>query len=807
MVKKILIGLLIAILVLSIGGFAYYRLFIYQPPAISENDRAEINLMPLPAKLKLKNGTVNISDGLLVEYDGFKNELIEKSAKRLYDRINKGFDCDISKNDGAVLAINCLNNSLNNIQQHDEDESYLLYINRDKIRLEANSQYGIVRGLETIFQLCKKKNGQIILPELEIEDNPRFIWRGLMLDVCRHWVPKEVVLRIIDAMALVKMNVLHWHLSDDQGFRVESKVFPKLHEVGGNGKYYLQKELREVIEYATERGIRIVPEFDLPGHSKSWQIAYPELSSVEYPLSFGVKKGMAFTPPIDPTREEVYSFLDQFLEEMAALFPDPYFHVGGDEVNPKFWNESESIQKFMKENEMKDHHELQAYFIKRMNGIFKKHGKIMVGWNEILNPDLGDDIVVQSWNSHKSLFEAVQNGGTAILSAGYYLDFVLPAADHYKVDPLVLEGAIDLVPDTSFWKMYDMTMDFAGNEMNSELVIFDRDPNNVSGFFAMMENRMAFKNGVLKDNVLTCKLQGPVGEMTYDAEFEGDKVEGQISIGLLKFKSHGTISGGSKIPGTEMPKIEIMKPLTTNEESRIIGGEACQWAEFVDGDNIESRVWPRTAAIAEKLWSPKDLTTDTDDMYRRLDFVSESLTAQSSRHATQYHERLKQLIPNDGFQILCNLTDILEEVKYHGRMPDILGTENLYLPDFKLNRIVDIVRPESKEARIFNKLTEQYSTNAEEQEIKRQIIKQLKIWKNNHVQLRPFITENEIVQDVDNISKELAEVAELALISIEGKELGISDEELARKLSLLETGENGVIVAVVPGLRRIIESQ
>ena len=267
------------------------------------------------------------------------------------------------------------------------------------------------------------------------------------------------------------------------GFRVESKVFPDLHEIGSNGSYYSQEEIREIVNYAAARGIRVIPEFDLPGHSKSWQIAYPELSSVDIPLTFGTKKGEGFGPPIDPTKEFVYDFLDQFVGEMAALFPDYYFHIGGDEVNPRHWDENEDIQRYMREHGMKDHHELQAYFNKRMNAILTKHGKKMLGWDEILHPDLGNEIVVQSWRSHKSLFEAVQNGGSAILSSGYYLDHVLHAEEHYRIDPLVLEGAIDIEPDTAHWKMYDLKLNVAGNTMESQLVLFDRDSNNIFGFF------------------------------------------------------------------------------------------------------------------------------------------------------------------------------------------------------------------------------------------------------------------------------------------------------------------------------------
>ena len=804
MIKKILLWLFIAILVLAIGGYAYYRLVIYQPPLISESDRAAITLMPLPAKMELDDGFIDLSRGFDISYPNTENDLIEKSVIRFLEKTKLKCGRDLLHTGGTLLEITCSHNTGDGIPQFGEDESYVLLVKKDRIMLDAPSSYGIIRGLETLFQLVEAADDAFQLPFIEIVDSPRFPWRGMMIDVCRHWIPKEVVLRTIDAMAAVKMNVLHWHLSEDQGFRVESKVFPRLHEIGSNGDYYTQDEIKDIIQFAAERGIRIVPEFDLPGHSKSWQMAYPQLSSVDFPLQFGRMDGELFAPPIDPTKEEVYEFLDQFIEEMAVLFPDQYFHIGGDEVNPKYWNENNHIQEFMNKHEMHDHYDLQAYFNTRMNDLLIKHGKIMLGWDEILHPNLSDDVIVQSWRSHKSLFEVVQQGGTAVLSAGLYLDHVLPAGTHYKVDPWVLEGAVDIDPDTANWKMYDLTMDFAGNEMKSEMVIFDKDPSNIFGFFAFMENRMAFKNGVMDGNELAFSFIGPAGEMDFEATITGDSLNGKMSLGILSFDSWGSKSGGSDKPGTAMPKIEVMKPLSKDEQSRIIGGEACQWSEFVDATNIESRLWPRSAAIAEKLWSPVELTNDVEDMYRRLEVLSHQLTEQGSMHDRQYMQKLHDLIPEEGFDILKTLAEVLEEVKYHGRMGSLMEKENLYLPDFPLDRIVDAVRPESLDAREFNQLVEKFNQEPSNEQIRLALMTQLKLWSKIHEQLAPFIEESAKLKDVENISIELSALSTEAIRKIEQGTSSYSEEELMKKLNFLEAGEHGVIVAVVPGLRTLL---
>ena len=217
-----------------------------------------------------------------------------------------------------------------------------------------------------------------------------------MIDVGRHFIPLDVFKRNMDGMAAVKLNVFHWHLSENQGFRIESKKFPKLQEMGSDGLYYTQAEVRDLIAYARERGIRVVPEFDMPGHTTAWFVGYPELASGPGPYQIERQWGV-FDPAMDPTEEETYKFLDKFIGEMAGLFPDQFFHIGGDEVNGKEWDANPKIQAFMRAHGLKDNDELQAYFNQRVQKIVAKHGKTMLGWDEILRPDLPKSIVIQSW--------------------------------------------------------------------------------------------------------------------------------------------------------------------------------------------------------------------------------------------------------------------------------------------------------------------------------------------------------------------------------------------------------------------------
>jgi len=410
------------------------------------------------------------------------------------------------------------------VQGVDEDESYALTVGARQVQLEAPTVVGALRGLETFLQLAQGDASGWYLPLATIHDRPRFTWRGLLIDVSRHWEPPAVIERSLDAMAAVKLNVLHLHLSDDQGFRVESKRYPRLQEMGSDGQYYTQDQIREIVAYARDRGIRVVPEFDMPGHVTSWFVGYPEYASAPGPYAllraFGVHDAV-----FDPTREEVYRFIDGFIGEMAALFPDAYWHVGGDENNGRQWSANPRVQAFMQRRGLKDNAALQAYFNQRLLQILAKHGKRMVGWDEILHPDLPKSIVIQSWRGVASLADAARQGYSSILSSGYYLDGMATAADYYRVDPL---------PD---------------------------------------------------------------------------------SLGL-----------------------------TPDQARLVLGGEACMWGEVITPETIDSRIWPRTAAIAERFWSPKSVT-DPDDMYRRLAVMNDELEELGVSTASHTARMLSRLVP------------------------------------------------------------------------------------------------------------------------------------------------------------------
>ena len=591
-------------------------------------------LMPLPAKMDLAAGTLPIDATFGVAPEA--NASLTPAVKRFVARVARQTGIfPRPSGSAATLRIACSPCTPSPVLG--EDESYRLDVTPSGANLEAATVAGALHGLETFLQLIQPGPEGFQVPAVHIADRPRFAWRGLMLDCSRHFLPVDVVERNLDAMAAVKLNVFHWHLSDDQGFRAESKLYPKLQQFGSDGMFYTQDQMREVVAYATARGIRVVPEFDIPGHTESWLPGYPEVAAGTGPFEIERHFGV-FDPVLDPTREETYTLLDGFIGEMAALFPDPFFHVGGDEVNGNAWKESKTVQAFAKAHNLTDTLAIQTYFNQRLLKILQKHGKNMVGWDEILGPDLPRDAVIQSWRGAESLAAAAAKGYRAILSAGYYLDHVRPAAYHYEVDPLA----------------------------------------------------------------------GPAAE------------------------------------------------LTPEQAAHILGGEACMWSELVDGETVDSRVWPSAAAIAERFWSAREVT-DVDSMYARLEAVSRLLEWTGVTHRSSNGEMLDRLAGARSVEPLRVLADA-SEARGLGTGRRAKDTQT------PLNRFVDAARPESETVRhielLARKVAAARTANPADLAMLRAVFS---LWAANDVRFRATAADNALLEEVRPLSKDLSALGAMGL--------------------------------------------
>src|SRR6516225_9205974 len=297
---------------------------------------SELNVMPLPAHVQVTGGVLKIEEGFTLSFSGYREARLDRAAQRFVPQMARQtgipFRAIVAKDPSKATLLITTDHESKPVQELGEDQSYTLEVTPSGAKLHAANPLGTLRGLQTFLQLVSVTPDGFATPAVSIQDTPRFQWRGLMIDVSRHFIPLDILKRNLDGMEAVKLNVFHWHLSDNEGFRVESKKFPKLQGEGSDGLYYTQDEIREFISYARDRGIRVVPEFDMPGHSTAWFVGYPELASGPGPYQLERKWGV-FDPAMDPTNEKTYKFLGEFIAEMTKLLPDQYFHIGGDEVN------------------------------------------------------------------------------------------------------------------------------------------------------------------------------------------------------------------------------------------------------------------------------------------------------------------------------------------------------------------------------------------------------------------------------------------------------------------------------------------
>lgn len=600
------------------------------------------NLMPVPANISWKNGRLPVTKNFTVAVSGKTDERLKsyifRVMRRLEGRTIFEFSRDFTSDSANAQLLIETNSTGNAIPKLGDDETYNLEISEKQIKLTAPNTVGAMRGLETFLQLLERDKDGFYFPAVSIQDKPRFQWRGLMIDSARHFQPIEVLKRNLDAMAAMKMNVLHWHLTEDQGFRVETKKFPELHLLGSDGDFYTQEQIRDLIKYAADRGIRVMPEFDMPGHATAWLVSHPEIGSGAPGQTYKIERQPGiFDPTLDPTNEATYKLLEVFFAEMSALFPDAYMHIGGDENEGKQWNANPKIQAFMKANKIKDNHELQTYFNKRILKFLQKGGKIMMGWDEIFQPDLPKDVVIHSWRGQKSLAEAAKQGFMGVLSNGYYIDLMQPASDHYIVDPLPA--------DTT---------------------------------------------------------------------------------------------------------------LTAEEQKRILGGEATMWSEWVSPETIDSRIWTRTAAIAERFWSPREVN-DVDDMYRRLAVIDLQLEELGLTHRKNQAMLLRRLVNSHDISALKTLVDLIEPVKIYQRYQQ--RPQSMLSP---LTGLIDTAQADAPKARSFNKLVQKMIAQNSLEDIAK--LKNIFTeWKNTGNQLKPVFENNPALFEAKQLATDLQDLGEIGL--------------------------------------------
>ncbi|PWB23518.1 beta-N-acetylhexosaminidase [Flavobacterium sp. HTF] len=650
-------------------------LFVLLLAGITSNaqiQKEQLNLMPWPQSVVLNDGNFTLSKNFKVNITGNPNSRIFGGVTRFLRRLDgrtgiffeQGFIAKLNEVPTAELQINCTKSGKIGLY---EDESYHLDIKQNKITINATSDLGALHGLETLLQMLQNNSTSFYFPNSTISDFPRFTWRGLMIDASRHFQPVDVIKRNIDALAATKMNVFHWHLVDDQGWRIEMKKHPKLIELASDGLYYTQEEIKNIVKYADERGILIVPEIDVPGHGSAILTAYPEIGSKVMTINggtqekniqgtaiatYGVERNAGiFSPTLDPSNPKTYQLLSEFFDEVCPLFPGSYFHIGGDENEGKDWDANPKIQEFKKKHNLATNHELQTYFTMQLVPMLKKHGKQLMGWEEILTKNMSKEAIIHSWRgpnegviAGQSLVDAVKKGYKTVLSNGYYIDLMYPVESHYLNDPMPKDAS-----------------------------------------------------------------------------------------------------------------------LTAEEKARILGGEATMWTELTTPETIDSRVWPRTAAIAERLWSAETVT-DVANMRKRLEVVSFRLEELGLTHIRNKEVILRNISNNQNTNSLNEFSNVCEPLKGYTRNKN--GTEYQMYSPFTL--FADACTPDAQDALAFDGAVSQYLTN-KSAENKTKLSAFFTKWIAVNKGLNELSANAPLVQPILPLSKRLNDVSEQLLLVLDNK--------------------------------------
>jgi len=659
-----------------------------------------IGMMPYPQKLVVKEGQFIFPTTTYINYTGNKSLLIEKAIARFSKKFKQYSlkNIVVDQRINAHIQIEWLKEKN---KETKNKEGYTLSID-ERITIKAFSEIGILNALESLAQLLNAYSQGAVLQKMEIQDWPSFPWRGMMVDVARHFIPLDIMKRNVDAMAAVKYNTLHLHLSDDEGFRIESKKYPKLHEQGSNGEYYTQAEMLDLIAYCKDRGILVYPEFDLPGHSQSWFAGYPDLAAekkVYHPgLRFNVpgdkpmnimtlmqlaKNGA--TPTIDPSKETTYTFLDGLLKEMKGIFgAGGYVHMGLDENNGVAWQKNPAIVKFMQTKGIKNTHALQTYFANRFSNIIEKNGYQPLAWEEAFDSSVSKNILIQLWRpgfmgSPLSPEEVANQGNKLISSRGFYLDVFMPAYYHYLND---------------------------------------------------------------------------------------DFTKANISPNLL-------------------------------------GGESAIWAELVDGSNFETRVWPRAAVIAERLWSDKN-RIEVSSMYERMFKLNRYLSWNGLNQITNYDRAISEFLngySNPGTEALIK---VLAPVKGYKRIMAIM-TKPEVLKSSAFGEMADILPIDAEAKWVFRKQVENYLANPSEVNTAL-VTNTLNVWKNCAADVNDLLLNSPKLTSIRKHAENLSNIANLVLTYLPQKN-ETDKTAILKQINMAKATTNEVDLAVIEELEALVNGR
>ncbi|MBV4412949.1 family 20 glycosylhydrolase [Enterobacteriaceae bacterium YMB-R22] len=777
--------------------------------ALAAAPAGELSLMPWPKQVQYASqaGRLELNNGITINVEGDQlDEMVTRWRHRI--ALQTGWTLQPQSANVARPTIWIdIAQKVDPFPKEDSDESYRLSVSAQGIKLNAATRFGALRGMETVLQLIRPDANGVSIPWLTIEDSPRFAWRGLLLDSARHFLPVSTIMRQLDGMAAAKFNVLHWHLTDDQGWRFASAHYPRLQHMASDDLFYTQAQMREVVRYAARLGIRVVPEIDLPGHASAIAVAYPELMSAPGPYQMERRWGV-LKPVLDPTNEAVYQFVDTLVGEVAAIFPDSYMHIGGDEVDDTHWKENPRIQQFMQEKNLADSRALQAWFNQRLETILEKHHRRMVGWDEIFHPSLPKNILIQSWQGQDALGNIANADYRGILSTGFYLDQPQSAAYHYRneVWPQGLNGVDNLTPQDKA-QSWSFTMPrLKGSAVEGSFtLIAGHEQQTWRGFVDFNgKSRRAVRNiSWINDNQVTFSVDTWMGEVRPVLTFSNETLSGYFLVGNVRYPVSGKKQAA--VPKGIAPTVP-----SEAQMANIIGGEAALWAENVVGSVLDIKLWPRAFTVAERLWSAKDVNNE-DNMYQRMQRIDawSTISAGTQQHG-QALSHMMRLTGTGDVLALQILAQALEPAQYYTRhhLKYQAGNYHQFEP---LNRMADGLAPESMTVRQIDKWVDRLIADREDRNSELALQHVLIRWRDNVKDVMPLIENNYVLKPLKPVVEDVNRLSELGLrlAGLVARGESIDDRQRQawqRELDAAAQVRDEVVIAVVYPLEKLLRA-
>jgi len=753
----------------------------------------DLAIWPPPQRLSERTGQVSLDRGIYISPALSSDEKVSGQLRSFVNQLNL---LGISSSDPKGLELTITSHVGSEVR--DKKETYDLSISESGATLSFWDYSGLQYGLNTLSQILYSSRDQAALTALDISDYPTIGKRGVFLDVVSHWFPMEVLLSVVDQIALARFNTIYLHVSDDQAYRLQSKLFDKLNTQSSRGENYSITDINKLVDYAALKGIRIVPSIDVPGHVGALVSAYPELGLSDQEgryTGYGIQKAI-----INPAAKNTIPFLKNLIAEITEMFHSDEIHLGGGEVRYDLWLDNPEIIEFIEEAELTHPQQLHGLFTIQLYKMMEELDKVMILWDAAYRPEIkeGKHISYMAQDDHRSSFGIADKGHPVISGVGWSLDKERNSSKLYAVSPYVAEEYFSEGLDKSVYLRFDLTGDLAEQEVSSMLVILGEEPTNLNGYVSVTNKIYPFEGAQLNDTRLI--ITSDDTDEKYQAEFnlsDANDVSGVISLAGFSLQLNGKKTGGSDMTeGLELPELPETPRLA--RKNNIKGGVVIVRTAWMNQSNIRNKIRNSVEAIGASMWNQQEVSHSVFmHDFQRYQAFSSVLTP--SNESLKKYENSTAEIESP----LPSFLSLLEEISEAKRFADSPS----HNANSSLSGLVDAIPSESLETSRFETLVETVINQGSSENIKIEITKHLDSYIPIYRAIKSDLSQNAQLRDMEVLALSLSDLAKIAKHVMESGTLTAEESEYYRKLSANAQREiNGISLGPAKPLIKLINS-